>query len=336
MSVNILFTSVGRRVELLRSFRQAYLDLGLPGRIVAVDVDPLAPALRLADTSYIVPRLDQDEYIPTLIEILRRERVAVVFPLIDPDIPVLAAQQQALEATGARLAVVSPEAAETAADKWRTNAFFRHLGLTVPQSWLPDQLDPKRAEYPLFIKPRFGSASKHTFRVDDAQQLRFFSQYVDRPIVQEYLPGPEITNDVVCDLDGHVVSVVSRQRIRVRDGEVVVGKTVFDPAIADACVQIAEALPAVGPITVQCMMKRAPDGIEVPAFTEINARLGGGLPLGIAAGANSPLWLLAAAAGKQVEIPPLGSYRSGLCLSRFDQSLFVTEDARDEMASHRL
>ena len=103
-----------------------------------------------------------------------------------------------------------------------------------------------------------------------------------------YLPGPEITNDVVCDLDGKVLSVVSRQRIRVRGGEVTVGKTVFDPAIAHACVRIAEMLPAVGPITVQCMMKRTPDG-EAPAFTEINARLGGGVPLGISAGADSPL-----------------------------------------------
>jgi carbamoyl-phosphate synthase large subunit len=336
MGVNLLFTSVGRRVELLRSFRNAYGELGIRGRMVAVDIDPLAPALGLADVTYIVPRLEHPDYVPTLVQILKRERVAVVFPLIDPDVPVLAANRRALETTGARLAVVSKRAAEIAADKWRTGEFFSGLGLTVPRSWLPGQLDPAEADYPLFIKPRFGSASQQTFRVENPRQLDFFSDYVPEPILQEYLPGPEITNDVICDLEGKVVSVVSRQRIRVRGGEVTVGKTVFDSRIADACVQIAGALPAVGPITVQCMMKEVAGGRSKPAFTEINARLGGGLPLGIAAGANSPLWLLAAAARVSVEIPPLGAYRRDLCLSRFDESLFMTEAERDAMASRRL
>ena len=331
MSVNVLFTSVGRRVELLRSFRGAYKTLGLSGRIVAVDVDPLAPALRLADRPYLVPRLDSAAYVPTLSEILRREEVRIVFPLIDPDVPVLAAHREELETTGARLAVVPAAAAAIAADKWKTNELFGGLDLAVPRSWLPDQLDPARADYPLFIKPRSGSASRQTFKVENPEQLAFFSGYVPNPIVQQYLPGPEITNDVIVDLDGNVLSVISRERIRVRSGEVIIGKTILDRSILDACVRIAEALQAVGPITVQCMM----DG-DVPTFTEINARLGGGAPLGIAAGADWPKWLLARAAGIPGEIPPLGSYQTNLYLSRFDESLFITETERDRLASHSI
>src|SRR5207249_1264001 len=100
---------------------------------------------------------------------------------------------------------------------------------------------------------------------------------------------------------------VSRRRLEVRWGEVAKGVTLWDEGIAAACTRIAQALPAVGPITVQCMMK---DG--VPHFIEINARLGGGFPLGIAAGADSPRWLLARCAGLELEIPPPGSYQSGL------------------------
>ncbi|HHH82980.1 MAG TPA: hypothetical protein ENL35_08315, partial [Chloroflexi bacterium] len=43
--INLLFTSVGRRVELMNAFREAYARLGLRGRLVAPDTDPLAPAL---------------------------------------------------------------------------------------------------------------------------------------------------------------------------------------------------------------------------------------------------------------------------------------------------
>jgi carbamoyl-phosphate synthase large subunit len=318
--INLLFTSAGRRVELLRAFRRAYQSLGLGGNIIAVDIDPLAPALQVADRAYIVPRLDSPDFIPTLAEIIRREQVDLIFPLIDPDIPLLAAYRPVLEAIGARLAVVSQEAAAVAADKWLTAHFFQNLGLATPRSWQAGKLDPAAAEFPLFIKPRRGSAAQHTFKVKDARELTFFSDYVCNPIIQEYLPGPEITNDVICDLKGEVLAVVSRRRIEVRWGEVAKGVTIYNAGITAACVKIAQALPAVGPITVQCLMQNG-----LPHFTEINARLGGGVPLGIVAGADGPRLLLAREAGLPVDIPPLGSYQLGLYLTRFDESFFLTE-----------
>jgi carbamoyl-phosphate synthase large subunit len=329
--VNLLFSSVGRRVELLRAFQRAYRALELGGNIVALDVDPLAPALQVADRPYIVPRLDDPAFVPTLAKICQQEQVSLVLPLIDPDITLLARHRAEIEASGSRVAAVSAEVAEMTADKWQTHQFFLSLGIPTPRSWLPDQLHPTQVEYPLFIKPRFGSAGKGVFKVRSARELSFFSDYVSDPIIQEYLAGPEITNDVICDFEGDVLAVVSRQRIEVRWGEVAKGVTIYNPVITGACVKIARALPAVGPITVQCMMN---DG--VPCFTEINARLGGGVPLGIAAGADSPRWLLARAAGLPVEIPPLSSYRIGLYLTRFDDSFFLNEAEREQMAGHRL
>jgi len=329
--VNVLFASTGRRVELVRAFQRAYQTLGLDGNTIAVDIDPLAPALQVADRFYIVPRLDDPAFIPSLVEICRREQVGRVFPLIDPDIPVLARHRAEIEATGARVLVVAEEMAEIAADKWQTYRFFRGLELPTPHSWLPDQIDIATADYPLFVKPRFGSAGKHTFKVHNKRELAFFLDYLPDPIVQEYLPGPEITNDVILDLGTEVLAVISRQRIEVRWGEVAKGTTICEPEITQACVRVAHALGATGPITVQCMMKD-----NMPHFTEINARLGGGVPLGIAAGADWPQWLLARAAGLSVEIPPLGSYQTGLYMTRFDDSFFLTGEDYARVASHRL
>jgi len=330
-SLNVLFTSVGRRVELLRAFKKAYADLGLTGNIVAVDIDPLAPALQEADCPYIVPRLSEPSYIPILAEICRREQVHLIFPLIDPDILVLARYRQELEATGARVVVVSQEAAITTADKWLTYQFFCKLGVPTPVSWLPEEARNANLRYPVFIKPRFGNAGKQAFKVCNDRELAFFLDYVPEPIVQEYLPGPEITNDVICDFEGNVLAVVSRQRIEVRWGEVAKGKTIYDSEIIHHCVAIARGLKAIGPITVQCMLR---DG--KPYFTEINARFGGGVPLGIAAGVHSPHWFLALAAGLPVEIPPLGSYKVGLYITRFDDSFFLTEEDYARIASCRL
>lgn len=330
-TLNVLFTSVGRRVELLRAFKRAYTDLGISGNIVAVDIDPLAPALQEADRTYIVPRLTEPAYIPTLSQICRQEQVHLIFPLIDPDIFVLARHRQQLEATGARVVVVSEEAAAITADKWMTYDFFRRINVPTPRSWLPDEVRDADLEYPVFIKPRFGSAGKQTFKVHNERELTFFLDYVSDPLVQEYLPGPEITTDVICDFEGKILAVVSRQRIEARWGEVAKGKTIFDPEIIQYSVIIASELNAIGPITVQCIMR---DG--KPYFTEINPRFGGGAPLGIAAGVHSPHWLLALAADMPVEIPPLGTYKVGLYLTRFDDSFFLTEEDYARIASHHL
>ncbi len=79
------------------------------------------------DRPILVPRVDSPEYVATIAAICRREGVNVIFPLIDPDIPVLAAYRDELEATGARVAVVPMEAAAIAGDKWKTQAFFRFI-----------------------------------------------------------------------------------------------------------------------------------------------------------------------------------------------------------------
>jgi carbamoyl-phosphate synthase large subunit len=331
MSTNVLFTSAGRRTELIKAFRTAYRTLALEGQVIAIDSDPLAPALQFSDRAYVTPSLDSPEYIPALVEICRREGVSAVFPLVDADISVLARNREAFEAIGTRLAVVCDDAAEICKDKALQIELFDAMSLKTPKTWLAGELDPATAAYPLFIKPRSGTAVINAFKVINAQELVFFSNYVPCAIVQEFLPGPEITNDVICDLDGDFMAIVLRQRIEVRWGEVSKGVTLFNQEIVDACRKIANALPAAGPITIQCMMK----GAE-PYFTEINARLGGGVPLGIAAGRDSPAMLLARIAGRPIELPPAGSYRTGCYMTRCDNSLTLSEAEYEEMASRHI
>jgi carbamoyl-phosphate synthase large subunit len=330
--INVLFTSVGRRVELVRAFRAAYPELGLEGRLLGVDIDPLAPALGDCDDAFIVPRIDQPHYVSTLVDLCARERVALVLPLIDPDIPVLAAHRDELDATGARTLVVPAEAALTVADKRATADLFADLDVPAPACWTAEQAQAGAdLAFPVFVKPRFGSAGTHAHVAADRAELDFWLERVPEPLVQERLPGPEITSDVLCLDDGRVDAVVSRRRLEVRSGEVAKGVTVHDLEIARHCERIGEALRARGPITVQCLLRE--DGS--PAFTEVNARFGGGAPLGFAAGMRAPQWLLAHAAGEPVQLPEPGSYEAGLYMTRYDESLFLREEERAALASRR-
>ena len=331
-AVNILFTSGGRRVQLITAFKNAYESLGISGKIIVTDINPLTPAFHVADKHYIVPYLDDSKYIPTILRICKQEKIHYVFPLIDPDIPILAKHRKELETTGVRVMAIPHESVVLTNDKWETYKFFTSINVLTPQSWIPEGIDSEEnLPYPLFIKPRDGSASRYTYKINKPSELRFFCDYVPSPIIQEFLPGPEITNDVVCDADGNLLAVVSRQRIQVRGGEVAKGKTVYDERIINTCANIAEALPAIGPITVQCMMKNG-----APYFTEINARLGGGVPLAIKAGVDFPKWLIAQVCDLPVEIPPIGEYQTPLYLTRFDNAYYLDQDDYDNFESHNI
>jgi len=306
-------------VELVRAFHAAYKQLGLNGRIVGTDIDPLAPAMQEVDVPIIVPRHTDSCFIQSLVDTCRGEEISAVFPLIDPDIPLLAEHRDCIEAVGAEVVVVGRDAAQVCGDKWATNSFFRKIGIACPRSWINENLSRNEIEFPLFVKPRNGSAAVDTYKINNERELDFFREYVSDPIFQEFLPGPEITSDIVCDFKGRLLSIVSRQRIAVRGGEVVKGFTIFDERINDACEQIASSLPAVGPITVQCMMKD-----DMPHFIEINGRLGGGVPLAIAAGIDVPAMLLDLSRGRRVNPCKPGEYVHGLHITRFDQSFFTT------------
>lgn len=320
---NVLLSSVGRRVELVRAFRRAYDRLGIEGNIVGTDCDWLAPALQEVDVPHLVTRYDSPEYMPSLLEICERESIAAIFPLNDRELIHLAQHSNEIKTAGAVAAVLAPNGIEVCDDKWLTHQLFSDLGLPTAMSWIPGDL-PDELRFPLFIKPRDGSAGESTFRINDRAELDFFLTRVRNPIVQEFLEGPEITSDVVCGLDGSVLSVVSRQRIAVRGGEAIKSVTIYDKRIEQACFEIASHLPAKGPITVQSMMHG-----DVPHFVEINARLGGGVPLAIAAGVDVPALLLSNLAGLSIDRlncdPQLGVF-----MTRCDESFFLSEATNEQ------
>ena len=61
--MNILICSAGRRVKLVKYFKDELLKIG--GKVVAADCDSSAPALYFADSAEIVPRITDREYLQT-------------------------------------------------------------------------------------------------------------------------------------------------------------------------------------------------------------------------------------------------------------------------------
>lgn len=318
--MKLLFTSAGRRVSLLREFRRAADDLGIPLTLHAADCQPMAPALQIADQVVIVPPVAEAGHETCLVEYCRTHEIDALIPLIDPELWPLCNARERFDAVGTRVILSSRDVLTVSVDKIRTAEFLTSHGFRTPRILTEEQLVSPL--YPLFIKPRVGSSSLGAHKIRSSTDLAYYRNDRRETIVQEFIEGVEYTVDVFADFDGRPRCAVPRRRWEVRGGEVSKGQTVRHAAIMAESCRVVEALGGcVGIMTIQCFLTSADEIV----FIEINPRFGGGAPLSIRAGADSPRWLLELLLGRQPDIA-MDGWVDGLMMLRYDEGLFVRPD----------
>jgi carbamoyl-phosphate synthase large subunit len=308
----VLFTCAGQRVDIVDAFNRA------GATTIAADANALAPALYRAHRHVLVPRVDTDDYVPSLRKLVQQHDVKVIVPLTDLDQVVLAETRDEL---GALVLLPAAEIVERLADKYLAHVLFEERAIDSPPTWLPNGV-PDDAPFPLLVKARHGFGSRHIYRAEDRAQLGFFLGYtpVDS-IVQACMSGEEFSIDVFCDLEGRCLNAIPRTMIESKGGESIKGMTIRDELLIELARDVAEKLDLVGPANIQCF--READGTHY--ITDINPRFGGGFPLPLAAGGRYPELALALARGERPE-PRLGDFREGIVMTRFFSDLSLTQN----------
>ncbi len=323
-SLNVLITAASRRVPLVQGFKQAVRALRHGGTVSVTDVNPLSPAVHVADQAWEVPLSTDPTYVDTLLAICEADEVGLLVPTIDDELSVIAAAVPRFEAMGTRVAVSPVETTDICNDKYLTARRLQAHGVFAAPTWLPSERAALPAP-PVFVKPRTGRGSIGAFAARTARELDFFLEYVADPVVQEYLEGPEFTIDLFCDFLGRPIAAVPRERVVIRAGVIDRGRTVWDRALIDLAVDCAAALTFRGAVNIQC---RRVDGR--PVVFEINPRFSGGIPLTIAAGADFPRMLVDLVLGRPVS-PQLGRFEHGLWMTSHESSIFLSRDSLDRL-----
>ncbi len=321
--MNVLLTSAGRRTSLAQAFQSAVETRG--GQVWAGDLDPLAATLQVADESVVLPPVDSPEYVPMLVEHVRTHDIDLLVPLIDTELGILAEAREQFQEAGCHLLVSQESLLNLALDKWSSLQRLSRADIRTPATWLPNQSTPNDWPDPVFVKPRWGSASRNARQMSREDAARAVAA-LDTPVVQEVIDASEITVDALFDLDGTLIHYVPRLRIRTKAGESIQGRTLPDDEWAPWLRRVLRTigdLGARGPVTVQAF-RTEPE----PTFSEINPRFGGGFPLSHAAGARYPDWILQMCAGASLS-PRLGHYTEGLCMTRAYTEWFVEATTLD-------
>jgi carbamoyl-phosphate synthase large subunit len=170
-------------------------------------------------------------------------------------------------------------AVRTCTDKWAFAQACHAAGIPVPATALGSVAG---VPGPWIVKPRFGRGSRDVHLVDSPGDAAFALARVEQPLVQTRLDGREFTVDVLVDRDGGLAGAVPRWRLETKAGISTRGRTFDNRALVAAVAQLLSAVGLTGPANVQGFL----GGAGKIAFTEVNPRFSGGLPLSLAAGAD--------------------------------------------------
>lgn len=313
--MNILFTCAGRRTYLLKYFKE---NMAEGDKVVATDMQLSAPALQVADVKLQVPAVYDPEYVNITLEICKEQKIDAVISLNDLELPILAENKAKFEALGVKVIVSDPQVIDIAFDKYKTAQWVEALGLTAPKTYVrladvKEALAKGEIEFPLFMKPRWGSGSIGLESIADMEELDIYYNLLMKKIkktilatasvgdeyimIQEKLTGNEFGLDIMNDLNGKNVAVSVKQKLAMRAGETDKAVTLDLPEVREMGKKIGEALGHIGNLDVD-IMQRA-DGAY--CVLELNPRFGGGFPFSYEAGVNLPKAIMQWIKGEEVD-----------------------------------
>lgn len=314
--MNILLTCGGARSYLLEILKAAVGDGGL---VFTCDFAPDAPALQHADKGFVVPDVADPTYLDALRELCRRERVDLLIPSMEHELPLLAAHRADFAAAGTTILVSTPSIVDTCCDKLEAAAFLAACGVSVPKTWV--SVDDAREAlacgdiaFPVVVKPRWGVSSMGLSFPEDEDELELSCTVTRRVIarsplaafsatdptrsvlIQEHIAGTEYGFDVVNDLRGRYVTTLVRRKLRMRAGQTDRAESVSHERLEAIGEQIGRHLGHIG--VLDCDAIANASGCYV---LDINPRIGGGYPFSHLAGANIPAALVAWMRGEDLE-----------------------------------
>lgn len=310
---NILITAIGRRVQLIKHLKNKF-------KVIGVDATSNAPATNFVDKFYQLPKYYDANYINSIIYICKKNSVKLIIPLYEKEFGLLADNRNLFENLGIKLLLSDKKIIDICSNKFDTYKFFKAQNILTPKTYLTEEIYKTfDFKFPMIIKPIDGMGSEQTYKIKSKKELDFFIEYVDTPIVQDFKCGIEYTVDVLCDFEGDIISIVPRERLEVRAGEVSKSRTVKNTDIICKTKELVEKLnlngKVIGPITIQCIREK--DNIY---FIEINPRFGGGVPLTFEAGIDYSYYLSEILKNNKIE--NMISEFKELTMLRYDEAIF--------------
>lgn len=318
--MNFLILAAGTRNKVVQYFKKTFDGVG---KVIATDANILGPAIYDADKYYIVPPITEPGYIDIILDICKKEQISGVLSLIDPELSLLAANEDKFKTVGTTIIGSSYDLCEMALDKMQMYEWLKAHGYNCARSWM-DKEDFYKAvragevNYPVFVKPCRGSASISISKVYDKETVDLLFTHEDDLMIQEFLNGQEIGADVYIDLiSGEVVSIFTKKKIKMRAGETDKAVSFKDENLLVLIEKFVTEAGYRGQIDI--------DIFDIDGkyyISEVNPRFGGGYPHAYESGCDHMKLILNNLQGVANE-KNIGAYDEGIYMMKYNEVKIV-------------
>ncbi|MCR1849924.1 ATP-grasp domain-containing protein [Paeniclostridium sordellii] len=313
--MNILIASSGRRTKLVEYFINEFSN---DGKVIVTDCDYLAPTMNIGAKGYVVPRITDENYIKEIIKICELEKVDAIISLIDPELSLLAKNKLKFEEIGVKVLVSDYEITELCFDKMNMFRFLEKNNFKCAKTYcnikdFKADIESNRVKFPVFVKPRTGSASLGINKIENLKHLEILFELSNDLIIQEFLEGQELGIDVYTDfISKEIISIFAKKKIRMRSGETDKAVSVKNEKLFKLIELFVNKLGTLGPIDI--------DVFEVNGeyyISEVNPRFGGGHLLAYECGDNYPRYIKNNLNNIK-NISNIGNYRENVYMIKHD------------------
>lgn len=320
--MNVLILSAGTRNKIVQYFKRTLYGIG---NVVATDMSTLAPAIYDADKYYIVPRMTEKGYIDVILDICKKEKITGVLSLIDPELSLLARNQDKFEAVGTKVIGSSYELCEMSLDKFAMYNWLKNHGYKCAKSYVKKDeffadVESGKVKYPVFVKPAKGSASIAVSKVYDKETIDLLFTHDEGLMIQEFLDGQEIGADVYIDMiSSEIVSIFTKKKIKMKAGETDKAVSFKDGKLFDLIERFATDAGYRGQIDIDIFAINGEYYIS-----EVNPRFGGGYPHAYESGADHIKLILNNLGGNKNK-NVVGEYRDSTYMMKYTEVLVKEE-----------
>lgn len=316
--INILITSAGT-ASAISVIKALKAQTALEVRLIATDMDEMAAGLYLADAYYLTPSIKEAAYLPTLLEIIQKEQIQLMFPIFSKEIEVIAQHKEILDGVGVKLLLHPIESIQLVNDKFRMGDWVAAQGIDTPRCFPKKELSLLTENHlPIFVKPVSSSSSKGARKLTKLEEIKQLLPQYDSLVFQEYVEGTEYTLDILVNKAHQPIVIAPRIRLSTKAGQSVKGETVSSEPFVEMVETICKGLKLVGPCNIQFMKQG-----DRYYFIEVNPRFAaGGLMLTVGAGANIPLLAVKEMLGMPID-EAVCKTRPGVRMTRYWEEIIL-------------
>lgn len=277
--------------------------------VIGTDMNEDVVGAHICDKFRVIPPAKKaDEYLTSLLNICKKDKVDVLLPQNTFELEILASNIDSFEKVGTKIVTASKTSIDIANDKYHLMETCKELGVPVGEFYKVTTFvdlvsKAKTLGWPsnnVVVKPPVSNGMRGVRIISESIDRRKMF-YDEKPnslfttmddlnnilgesfpelIITEYLPGKEFTVDVF--KDDNKITVIPRIRHQVRSGITFSGEVVKHDTLINYCKLISEKLNMENCYGFQFKL----DKNNVPKILESNPRIQGTMVLATIANAN--------------------------------------------------